>query len=32
VGIGARVVCAVAVGLCGSVVLWLIVGHVVIGF
>jgi hypothetical protein len=31
-GIGARSLCAVAVGLCGSVVLWLIVGHVVIGF
>lgn len=31
-GIAVRSVCGIALGLCGAVVLWLVVGHVVIGF
>ena len=32
IGIVARSLCGIAVGLIGTVVLWLIVGHIVIGF
>lgn len=32
VGIVARSLCGIAVGLFGTVVLWLVVGHMVIGF
>jgi hypothetical protein len=32
VGIVARSLCGIAAGLCGTVFLWLIVGHSVIGF
>jgi hypothetical protein len=32
IGIVARSLCGIAVGLCGGLVLWLIVGHIVTGF
>ncbi|MEO8496785.1 MAG: hypothetical protein ABI614_17080 [Planctomycetota bacterium] len=32
IGIVARSLCGIGVGLVGTVVLWLIVGHIVIGF
>jgi hypothetical protein len=32
VGIAVRSLCGIGFGLCGTVVLWLVVGHLVIGF